>query len=401
MTRPRHQCRQCKQLFPVTPRHLWYCSDDCVQKARTRACAWCRKDFPARGYGAGQKKYCSAECRELGHGLNMMAHAQANAERQRRESRVDVVCTYAKCPRRHDLISLRRSEAQHPSKCRHPECRVAAREDWKLRGAARKGDERDCKGCRRSMGYLPPNRLDQEYCTDCTRQGLGRASPRRGEWRVCDLEGCTTPVYVRPSQVRRSATGLFYCCPAHGYARPKKSRAQPRTVRARCRVCDHERRVSRGKEPRTFDETTATYLCERCRPWKTETRDFVCSRSGCSVSFPRRVRIAGPTIPRFCTEVCRSQHRRALQRLCARCNGPILRRGQSNVYCSLSCYHEAEKDHPNPHRQPSKAELLIEPYIESGERRIRVIVDRTGVARNTVRRVFRERGIVAGPHALT
>jgi len=418
------RCLQCKGPLPRARRqgrgritsgnHPHYCSDACFDVARTWICVGCgaldKACRPCR-----KRTYC-ADC--LGRHYNKAARVfQETRDRQVAQGRVLVACTYDKCSRPQDLLDRTRSQSKRPASCRHDECKVALREERHGGCNPLTGREIFCMGCGQSRGYRPPYYEHKfKYCRVCAQRrreantispqtvktstslvGDGQAHALK-EWRACGLNGCDSGRLVWISEIRRYPNRTFYCSLSHF-----KAAMARRGTRIHCRGCGQERALERSHIPRTFDPETMTYLCQVCQPPRSVVRMFTCHRAGCSLTFKRRVFVNAPDIPRFCSLTCRVLHYDGGRAVCANphCYNPIPRRKRYNRYCSTACYEASKPGRPTLHRKPSKAELLIEPYIESGERRIRVIVDRTGVARNTVRRVFRERGIVAGPYALT
>jgi len=407
------RCFQCNG--PVLQRrHHQYCSATCVDMARTWVCLGCGAIKKAR-FPSQTKTYC-ADCLGRKRGIVAQTHFQQTRDQQVARARVLVVCNYDKCPRPLDLLDLTRSQIKHPSSCRHPECKDALREERHGGNRPLAGGEAFCEGCGRSRGYLRPYYARKfPYCRDCAASRRAAFAlpdpadpqdaplsevPVRGlkEWRPCGLSGCNSGRLVLISEIKKYPDRTFYCSRPHF-----KDATAARIPRIRCRSCDRERALERAHIPQTFDPETMTYLCQNCRPARSEMRTFPCDRGGCDITFDRRVSVNAPDIPRFCSLTCRVLHYDGGRAVCANphCYNPIPRRKRYNRYCGTACYEASKPGRPTPHRQPSKAEGLVVAQIESGVRRIKVIVDRTGVARNTVRRVFRERGIVAGPHATT
>jgi len=418
------RCLQCNGPLPPTRRergriasgnHQHYCSDTCLDLARTWVCKGCgtldKAHKPSR-----KRTYC-AKC--VGRQENTVARTvfQKTRDRQIAQGRVLVACNYDKCPRPGDLLDLTRSESQRPSRCRHPECKAALREERHGGCSPLTGREIFCADCGESRGYRPPYYERKfKFCRVCAQrmreantlptQTVETAAPLVAdgqahalkEWRTCGLDGCESGRLVWISEIKKYPDRTFYCSWAH-----VKAAQAARTQHIHCRGCTQERVLERAHIPRAFDPETMTYLCQACWPVRSVVQTFDCHRAGCSIRFERRVLVSALDVPRFCSRTCRVLHYDGGRAVCAnpRCYNPIPRRKRYNRYCSTSCYEASKPGRPTPHRQPSKAEGLVVAQIESGVRRIKVIVDRTGVARNTVRRVFRERGIVAGPHALT
>ncbi len=386
------RCYYCKEPYTLGV-HQIYCSEECFKAARTKTCP-CGKQSYVPGRPSRKKAFCD-DCTRRRRDIVAQTVFQQTRERQMAQAEVRVVCNYAKCPRPYDLIPLTRNQAKRPSECRHPECKVAYRDD--CHGGKRLPTSREifCKSCGKSRGYHPPSYArEYEYCLKCSRRQhptKNRIPASDKEWRPCSLPGCNSGRYVPISTIKRYPERKFVCSRAH-------SRASAPAPRIHCRSCPRERRLRSSHIPRTFDAQTMTFVCRVCQPSKTVVETFTCDGVGCDKTFERRVSRKALKKPHFCSPECQGEYRRLLQRLCARCGQRIQRRGLNNTYCSWDCFQEAKTGRPNPHRQPSKAERTVLEAIARGIRGARTIEREYGVARNTVRRVFREQGIVAGPH---
>jgi len=398
------QCLQCETPFTLSHRRKYYCSETCVEMARTWVCAGCSAIKKAR-FPSQKKTYC-ADCCARQRGFLARTFFQETRDRQVAQGRVLVVCTYDKCPRPEDLLDRTRSESKHPSLCRHPECKIALREDRHGGNRPLAGREAFCTGCGRPRGHLRPSYARKfKHCRACAVRirEAGKIQPESPatlvaddqvhelkEWRACGLVGCDSGRLVYVSEIRKYPNRTFYCSRPHF-----KAATAMRVPRVHCRACGRERALERAHIPQTFDPETMTYLCQACRPTRSLVRMFTCHRAGCSTLFERRVSVNAPDIPRFCSLTCHVLHYDGGRALCAnsRCYNPIPRRKLHNRYCGVACYQIAERGQPNPHHQPSKAEQAVLLQWERGERGVRNLATASGVARNTVRRVLREHAL--------